>query len=48
MDFNERQQLDRLCSQIKDEKDADKFIRLIQQLNALLDRKEQRLQRRDA
>jgi hypothetical protein len=40
---NEREQMFALCAQIADEKEPAKFIQLIKELNALLDRKEQRL-----
>ena len=40
----EREEMDQLCRQIKDEKDHDKFIRLVTQLNDLLERKESRLE----
>jgi hypothetical protein len=44
----ERELLDRLCTQIKDEKDHDKFIQLVTQLNDLLERKENRLESQQA
>jgi hypothetical protein len=40
---DERKEMNRLCLLIQDEKDHTKFIELITKLNALLDRKEQRL-----
>jgi hypothetical protein len=39
----ERAEMGRLVRLIQDEKDHGKFIELMSQLNALLDRKEQRL-----
>ena len=45
---DERQRLDWLCTQIKDEKDHDKFIALIRELNKLLDNKGTRFTSRKA
>jgi hypothetical protein len=39
----ERKEMNRLCLLIQDEKDHRKFTELIAQLNALLEKKEQRL-----
>jgi len=40
----EREQMNRLCEQIAKEKDHQKFVKLVQELNDLLDHKEQRLE----
>ena len=40
----EREQMDRLCKTIKDEKDRARFIRLVTELNDLLERQENRLE----
>lgn len=41
---DERDRMNSLCKQIVTEKDRDKFINLVEELNNLLDRKEQRLE----
>jgi len=41
----EKAQLDTLCRRIVEEKDHEKFIKLVQELNDLLEHKEHRLQR---
>jgi hypothetical protein len=43
MNSEEKAELDALCKQIVVEKDHNKFIALVMQLNQLLERKEQRL-----
>lgn len=43
MTTDERQEMERLCHLIQDEKDPDKFMELIAQLNRLFEKKEQRL-----
>jgi hypothetical protein len=40
----EREQMDRLCQQIKEENDHASFMQLIAELNDLLERKEHRLE----
>ena len=40
---DERERMSRLCEQIAKEQDHDKFVKLVQELNDLLDHKEQRL-----
>jgi hypothetical protein len=42
----EREQMNRLCTQIQDEKDHDRFMQLIKELNDLIDRKEHRFEPR--
>ena len=44
MTREEQQQVSRLCERIYVEKDHDQFMKLVKELNELLDRKEQRLQ----
>jgi len=41
---DERDRMNSLCKQIVTEKDRDKFIKLVEELNNLLDRKERRLE----
>jgi len=41
---DERERLYTLCGQIVEEKDAFKFLQLVNELNDLLDRKEERLE----
>jgi hypothetical protein len=41
---DESDRMPSLCKQIVTEKDRDKFIKLVEELNNLLDRKEQRLE----
>jgi hypothetical protein len=40
----ERKRMDVLCQQIAVERDHDKFIQLVRELNDLLEEKEQRLE----
>ncbi len=40
---DEREQMNRLCKQIQDEKDQKKFTALIEELNQLLAKKDERL-----
>jgi len=40
----EREQMNRLCTQIQDEKDHERFMQLIKELNDLIDRKEHRFE----
>lgn len=40
----ERERMNALCNQIATEKDHDKFMKLVLELNDLLDRKERRLE----
>jgi hypothetical protein len=39
----ERERIYALCAQIVEEKDRDRFTKLVKELNELLDRKEERL-----
>jgi hypothetical protein len=41
---DERDRMNSLCQQIVTEKHRDKFIKLVEELNNLLDRKDQRLE----
>jgi len=41
---DERERMNVLCEQIAKEQNHDKFVRLVQELNDLLERKEQRLE----
>jgi hypothetical protein len=41
---DERERMNRLCEQIAVERDHEKFVKLVQELNELLDHKEQRLE----
>jgi hypothetical protein len=43
MTREERAEVERLCGLIQDEKDDDKFVNLIYQLDSLFKRKERRL-----
>lgn len=43
----EREHMASLVQQIQDEKDGEKFMSLVRELNALLARKEHRLQRKE-
>ena len=43
---DERERMYQLCAMIEKEQDHGKFLRLIQELNELLERKEQRLEDR--
>jgi len=43
MTAEERAEVERLCRLIQDEKDDDKFVKLIYQLDSLFKRKERRL-----
>ncbi len=45
MNIEEKAELDALCKRIVEEKDHQKFIALVMQLNNLLERKERRLER---
>ena len=40
----ERERMHKLCERIATEQNHDKFVRLVQELNDLLDHKEQRLE----
>jgi hypothetical protein len=40
----EREQMNRLCTQIQDEKDHDRFMQLVRNSNDLMDRKEHRFE----
>ena len=40
----ERERMNVLCERIAKEQDHDKFVKLVQELNDLLDHKEQRLE----
>jgi len=44
MESAEREEMNRICRQIQDEKDTVKFATLVQQLIDLLGRKERRLE----
>lgn len=46
MTINERERMYQLCELIQTEKDRDKFLALVTELNALLNRKEHRLEER--
>lgn len=39
----ERERMNSLCGQIAKEQDHERFVRLVQELNDLLDKKEERL-----
>ena len=41
---DERERMNLLCEQIAKEQNHDKFVKLVQELNDLLDHKEQRLE----
>ncbi len=41
---DERERMSVLCERIAKEQDHDKFVKLVQELNDLLDHKEQRLE----
>jgi hypothetical protein len=41
---DERERMNVLCERIAKEQDHDKFVKLVQELNDLLDHKEQRLE----
>lgn len=43
MDAEERERMNQLCMRLQNEKDHQEFSKLLQELNELLDRKEQRL-----
>jgi hypothetical protein len=43
MDTDQHQEMNRLCTLIQTEQNPDKFFALIEQLNDLLERKEERL-----
>lgn len=45
MSPDEREQMNRLCARIAEEKDHSEFTRLVQQLHELLERKEHRLEK---
>lgn len=44
MTNEERQRMYQLCAMIETEKDRDRFLRLIEELNQLLENKERRLE----
>lgn len=44
MTTEERQRMYQLCAMIETEKDRDRFLRLIEELNQLLENKERRLE----
>jgi hypothetical protein len=44
MTADERERMNVLCEQIAKEQNHDKFVRLVQELNDLLEHKEQRLE----
>ena len=45
MTSEEREKMNRLCKLVQAEKDPDRFAKLIQELNELLERKESRLKK---
>ncbi|HTS05191.1 MAG TPA: hypothetical protein VMP68_06375 [Candidatus Eisenbacteria bacterium] len=46
MTSEEREKMNRLCERIEEEKDPDRFTKLVQELNELLEQKEDRLKKR--
>jgi hypothetical protein len=44
MSPEERERMNRLCEQIAKEQDHEKFVKLVQELNNLLENKEHRLE----